>query len=74
MNKVYKRIWSKVKGKWITISRGDSPIPIVCVVILALFLTFPGKAFTLDPNTLPTGGKITSGSINPEDDRQLEHF
>lgn len=51
MNKVYQRIWSKVKERWI-----------VGALTMAAFLALSGPVYALDPGTLPTGGKITAGS------------
>ena len=66
MNKIYQRIWSKVKERWILVnekvaSRG-CPSGIVGAIILAAFLSLSSTTFALDNGALPTGGKITSGT------------
>ncbi len=66
MNKVYQRIWSKVKERWVLVdektSHGSGPAAIFGAVTLAAFLSMSGTSSALMPGTLPTGGTITSGS------------
>ena len=68
MNKINRLVWSKIKEKWIVasekVSCGCRPSSVVGALTLAAFLTLAGTAFSLDPNALPTGGKITAGSGN----------
>ncbi|MBN1363236.1 MAG: filamentous hemagglutinin N-terminal domain-containing protein [Syntrophaceae bacterium] len=65
MNRVYQRIWSKVKERWILVSEkiahGKGPAAIFGAITLAAFLSLSGTAFAIEPGALPTGGKITSG-------------
>jgi filamentous hemagglutinin family protein len=68
MNKIYRLVWSKIKEKWIVASEkvacGCRPSSVVGALTLAAFLAIAGPSFSLDPNALPTGGKITAGSGN----------
>src|SRR5512136_2197527 len=65
MNKIYQRIWSKVKQRWILVdekaAHGSGPAAIFGAITLAAFLSFSGTSSALEPGALPTGGKITSG-------------
>nr|WP_320190810.1 YDG domain-containing protein [uncultured Desulfobacter sp.] len=69
MNKIFRFIWSKAKGHWITIyeiiTAKDVRMPAGtgALWLTALFLT-AAPAMAIDPNALPTGGTISSGSGN----------
>ena len=66
MNKVYQRIWSKVKERWILVlekvAHGCGPAAVFSAITLASFLSLSGTVSALDPGALPTKGKITSGN------------
>ena len=65
MNKVYQRIWSKVKERWVLVDEKVASKScfsgIVGAITLAAFLSLSGTVFALDRGALPTGGKITAG-------------
>jgi hypothetical protein len=66
VNKIYQRIWSKIKERWILVdektSHGSGPAAIFGAITLAVFLSLSCSVYVqADSGALPTGGKITSG-------------
>ena len=68
MNRVFNLIWSNKKERWIVVSekvKGNGRVPssqLRTIAALAAMLSSGGPAYALDPGSLPSGGKITSGS------------
>lgn len=66
MNKISSAICSKIREKRIVVTdkmavrEGFAAVTVIAVT--AALLGAAGAAFGLDPNTLPTGGRITAGS------------
>ncbi len=68
MNRIFNLIWSATKGRWIVVSekvKGNGKVPSSplrsLAVLMALFAVGE-PAYAIDPGSLPSGGKITSGS------------
>ena len=68
MNSIYNLIWSKTKERWIVVSenvKGNGKVPfsqLRTIAVIAAMLSAGGPGYALDPGSLPTGGRITTGS------------
>ena len=68
MNKIYQRIFSKIKERWLlvleSVAHRSSLAAMFGAVTLVAFLSFSETSSALDPGALPTNGTITSGKGN----------
>ena len=68
MNRIFNLIWSATKERWIVVSekvKGNGKVPsspLRSLAVLTALFAAGEPAYAIDPGSLPSGGKITSGS------------